>query len=241
MENSIRLMAFDLDGTLTQHKSPLGEENRAVLEALARKYRLLMVGAGACSRIFHQMNEFPIDIIGNYGMQFSQWDPAKKALVLRRDEHVEVDRAEAVRRADTLRDEFNLHDYAGETIEIHASGMLTFPILGTKAKIEDKLAYDPDRSRRKPMYARVCEIFHEYTVFIGGSSSFDIVPKPFCKSSALKRYMDEFGFAAGEVAYCGDDYGVGGNDHDVYESGVRFITIDNYLDFGKRMAESGLL
>ena len=91
MENRIRLMAFDLDGTLTQHKSPLGEENRAVLEALARKYRLLMVGAGACSRIFHQMNEFPLDIIGNYGMQFSQWDPAAKALVLRRDEHVAVD------------------------------------------------------------------------------------------------------------------------------------------------------
>ena len=43
-------LLFDLDGTLTQHKSPLGEENRAVLEALARKYRPLMVGAGAGSR-----------------------------------------------------------------------------------------------------------------------------------------------------------------------------------------------
>ena len=44
-----------------------------------------------------------------------------------------------------------------------------------------------------------------------------------------------------KVAYCGDDYGVGGNDHDVYESDVRFITIDNYLDFGKRMAENRML
>ena len=32
MRKEIKLVAFDLDGTLTQHNTPLGEENRAVLE-----------------------------------------------------------------------------------------------------------------------------------------------------------------------------------------------------------------
>ena len=34
----IKLIAFDLDGTLTQHKTKLEEKNRAVLEKLAKKY-----------------------------------------------------------------------------------------------------------------------------------------------------------------------------------------------------------
>ena len=33
----IKLFAFDLDGTLTQHKTPLSAENRAVLERLSDK------------------------------------------------------------------------------------------------------------------------------------------------------------------------------------------------------------
>lgn len=33
----IKLFAFDLDGTLTQHKTPLLAKNRAALEKLARK------------------------------------------------------------------------------------------------------------------------------------------------------------------------------------------------------------
>ena len=64
-----RLICFDLDGTLTQHKTPLGERNRAVLDRLGSKYKLLMVGAGNAPRIYNQMCRYPIDILGNYGMQ----------------------------------------------------------------------------------------------------------------------------------------------------------------------------
>ena len=65
-----KVIAFDLDGTLTQHRSPLGEKNRAVLDRLSAKYRLLMVGAGAGRRISRQMGGYPIDILGNYGMEY---------------------------------------------------------------------------------------------------------------------------------------------------------------------------
>ena len=68
----IKLVAFDLDGTLTQHKTKLSAEHRAVLDRLAERYKLVMAGAGQCRRIFNQMDEYPIDIIGNYGMQESK-------------------------------------------------------------------------------------------------------------------------------------------------------------------------
>ena len=47
-----KMIAFDMDGTITQHKCPLGEENKKVLDRLAQLYRLLIVGAGSGSRIF---------------------------------------------------------------------------------------------------------------------------------------------------------------------------------------------
>ena len=34
----VKLVAFDLDGTLTQHKTPLSPENRAVLDALGKRF-----------------------------------------------------------------------------------------------------------------------------------------------------------------------------------------------------------
>ena len=64
--DQMKLIAFDLDGTLTQHKEPLSEENRRVLDALAQRYRLVMVGAGQTQRIFRQLGCYPIDIIGRW-------------------------------------------------------------------------------------------------------------------------------------------------------------------------------
>ena len=69
----VKVFALDLDGTLTQHKTPLDPKNRAILEKLLKKYRVLMVGAGGCMRIFNQLEGLPVDVIGNYGMQYARY------------------------------------------------------------------------------------------------------------------------------------------------------------------------
>ena len=92
-KENIRIVAFDLDGTLTQHKTHLEPFNRAVLDELARRYRLLMVGAGSCRRIFEQMDRYPIDIIGNYGMQYAVYDAASRDLRMEENHAVPIDRA----------------------------------------------------------------------------------------------------------------------------------------------------
>ena len=226
--DEIKLIAFDLDGTLTQHKTPLSEQNREVLDRLGRKYRLLMVGAGQCIRIFRQMGEYPIDIIGNYGMQLSQFDRESGKLVTVYDEHLPCDRESVEKRITALREQFGYTDFAGESVEYHVTGNVTFPLLGTAAKPEDKLAFDPDRAKRRIMYPEVKKAFPDYMVFIGGSSSFDFAPVPYDKYYALDRYCKRFGLSHEEVVYVGDDYGTGGNDEAVYRSDFRFICVDDY-------------
>lgn len=231
MYENIKVIAMDLDGTLTQHKTPLSQIQRDTLTKLSRKYKLLMVGAGQVMRIFNQLEQFPIDIIGNYGLQYGVYNPKTKGIDIMRDEVLPCDVAKVTNTINAMRKKYGFTEYAGETVELHPSGCVTFPILGTKAKQEDKLAFDPDRAKRRKIYDEIVEAFSDYCVFVGGSSSFDMVPKPYNKYYALDLYCKEHGLTHDNVVYIGDDYGLGGNDESVYKSDFPYITIDNYLDF----------
>ena len=235
MYKNVKVIAMDLDGTLTQHKTPLSPEQRAVLTELSKKYKLLMVGAGQVMRIFNQLEGFPIDIIGNYGMQCGVYDPDTKSMNIVRNVSVESNREEISEKVNALREKHGFTEYAGDSVEFHPSGCVTFAVLGTKAKQEDKLSFDPDRVKRRKIYNEVVDTFKDYCVFVGGSSSFDMAPKPYDKYYALDIYCKENGLSHDEVVYIGDDYGLGGNDESVYKSDFHYITIDNYLDFPKKV------
>ena len=227
----IKLVAFDLDGTLTQHRTPLSEENKKILDRLSEKYKLVMVGAGKCDRIFNQMNGYPIDVIGNYGLQYAEYDKVTGKLLLVKDEVFPCDKESVSARVEMLREKYGFTEYRGDSVEYHSSGCVTFPILGTRAIQEEKLAFDPDRSRRRKIYDEVRETFSEYMVFVGGSSSFDMAPKPYNKYYALDLYCRENGLSHENVVYIGDDYGLGGNDESVYKSDIPYLTIDDYRTF----------
>ncbi len=231
MYSKIKVIAMDLDGTLTQHKTTLSKEHREILTALSKKYKLLMVGAGQVIRIFNQLEQFPIDIIGNYGMQYGVYNPKTKSIDIIKDEIMPCDKEKVTKAINEMREKYGFTKYRGETVEFHPSGCVTFPILGTKAIQEDKLAFDPDRTKRRKVYDEVVEAFGNYCVFVGGSSSFDMAPKPFNKYYALDLYCKENNISHDEVVYIGDDYGLGGNDESVYKSDFNYLTIDNYLDF----------
>ena len=190
-----------------------------------------MVGAGQVMRIFNQMNRFPIDIVGNYGLQYATYNGETKSMDVKRDEHFDIKREEIEDKVNFLRNKYGFTSYRGDNVEFHASGCVTFPILGTKAIQEEKLAFDPTREKRRAIYDEVSSMFGDYNVFVGGSSSFDMSPKPYNKYYALDLYCRENGLSHDEVVFIGDDYGQGGNDESVYKSDFNYLTIDDYNDF----------
>lgn len=233
--SDVKVVAFDLDGTLTQHKEQLTPQNKAVLERLSKRYKLVMVGAGQVMRIFNQLGQFPIDVIGNYGLQYAKYNAQTKTLDIVRDEVLPCDRESVDKRVTMIREKYGYTQFSGDNVEFHKSGCVTIPLLGTKAKQEDKLAFDPTREKRRAFYKDVCEIFSEYTVFVGGSSSFDMCPSPYDKYYALDLYCKELGLRHDQAVFVGDDYGMGGNDSSVYNSDFNFFTIDDYRTFPKVM------
>jgi hydroxymethylpyrimidine pyrophosphatase-like HAD family hydrolase len=190
-----------------------------------------MVGAGQVMRIFNQMESYPIDIIGNYGLQYGKYNPETKSIDIIRDLTFPCDREAAERKITALRERHGFTEFRGNNVEFHPSGCVTFPILGTAAIQEDKLSFDPDRKKRRAFYHEVIEAFSDYVVFVGGSSSFDMAPKPYNKYYALDLYCKENGLSHDEVVFIGDDYETGGNDNAVFESDFPYLTIDDYRTF----------
>ena len=194
-----------------------------------------MVGAGTSMRIFNQMDGYPIDIIGNYGLQYAEYDCESKNLIIKQDLKFSCDRESVEKRVTKLRNKYGFTEFSGKNVEFHESGCVTFPILGTKANLSDKLAFDPDRKKRRAILEDVKKVFSDYVVFVGGSSSFDMAPFGFDKATALDRYCKEKGYAHEEIVYVGDDYGLGGNDEAVFLSDFNFIKIDDYLDLEEKL------
>lgn len=229
-----KLIAFDLDGTLTQHRSKLEQFNKDVLDKLSARYKLIMVGAGGCERIYRQMNEYPVDIIGFYGMQESVIDKGEFKIV--RSEFYSVDRDYFVAAMNKIREKYGYTHYVGDNVVFHDTGAVTLPLLGGEADIRDKVAFDPDRTKRAVMYDYVCSLFEDFNVFIGGSSSFDIVKKQFNKYNALTRYMNEHGLTKDDVMFVGDDFGTGGNDAHIKDGGLNYTVVDSYKNLKNRVA-----
>lgn len=235
MKTDIKVIAMDLDGTLTQHKTPLCSKHAEILVKISKKYKLLMVGAGQVMRIFNQLEHFPIDIIGNYGMQYGVYNSNTKSINILRDIVLPCNKEIITDKVNSMRVKYGFTEFSGDSVEFHPSGCVTFPILGTKAKQEDKLAFDPNRVKRRKIFKDIENTFNDYYVFVGGSSSFDMAPKPYDKYYALDLYCKENSLEHKNVVYIGDDYGIGGNDESVYQSDFNYITIDNYLDFPKKV------
>lgn len=230
---------MDLDGTLTQHKSRLEEKNAALLAELRKNYALVMVGAGACKRIYDQMNGFPIDIIGNYGMQFSTVKNGE--FTLERSDFYVADREFFERTITDLRAKTGYTSFVGDNVEFHPSGAVTFPLLGTKADLKDKLAFDPKGEKRSAIYDVVSAAFSDYNCFIGGSSSFDIVSKKYDKYVALMGYADEKGIKKEEILFLGDDFKKGGNDEQVMLGGVDCINVRDYTRLTEQLKENNII
>lgn len=223
---SKRLIVFDLDGTLTEPRSPMGAASRAVLDALSKRYEIIMAGGGNCRRIYGQMGDYPITILGNYGMEESRIVDGEFKIV--REETSPVDRKFFEENTSAMRKKYGYTEFKGDSNEYHQSGMVTFALLGTKADHADKMAFDPDKKKRREMFPEMCGIFKDYSVFIGGTNSFDITPKQYNKYDAVMRYAAEHGYEKGEILFVGDDFDDGGNDSQIRLGGMDYVRIYDY-------------
>ena len=221
-----KLLCFDLDATLTEHRMPLEPAARELMTELCKRYDVVMMAAGNCPRVYHQMGDFPVPIVGNYGMQESAIVDGEFRII--REDTAPADTAFIEKWCDYFRKKYGYTSYSGNSVEYHASGMVTFGLMGTAPDKYEKLKFDPDKAKRRAMYPEVLEVFKDYAVYIGGSTSFDLTPAQYNKFDAALRYAHEHGYCLDDCLFVGDDLDDGGGDSHIRLYGMDYIRIWDY-------------
>lgn len=179
------------------------------------------------------MNCYPIPILGNYGMEESEVVNGEFKII--REEKAKINKRAFTRKCMKLRKKYGYMDWKGEPLEFHESGMVTFGLLGTKADKADKLAFDPDKMKRRAMLPEVSKVFSNSNVIIGGTTSFDITPKKYNKYRAVMRYATEHGFTKDQILFVGDDLDDGGNDSHIRIGGIDYVRIYDFTTLPEKL------
>ena len=115
----------------------------------------------------------------------------------------------------------------GDIIENRGS-QVTFSALGQSAPVAEKVAWDPDGSKKRALWEYVSPRLPDLEVRGGGSTSIDITRKGIDKAYGIDKLLAATGFAKDELLFIGDRLDVTGNDYPVYEHGVLSLAIHDW-------------
>lgn len=227
---SVRAIAFDLDGTLAESKQALSPAMAEVLIKLARNMPVAVLSGGSWRQFIAQfLSGFPpgtdfsnIYLFPDSAAQcFSYEGGAWKALY---DEQMSSEERamiiSSIKQALTQSNFPNPPQVWGEQIEDRGAE-ITFSALGQEAPPEEKKGWDPDRSKRMPLYQLLVQRLPEYTVALNSSTSIDITRKGMTKARGLRKFGELTSIPISDMIYVGDTLEEGGNDYVVIETGVR--------------------
>ncbi len=229
-----KLIAFDVDGTLSQSRSPIDAEMADLLKKLLEKKQVAIITGGAFADIKRQV----LDIIGENeprnknltllptnGGGLWIFDGAWKEischhLLPEEKEKITKSICEVVGYDECA----NKNDGLGEKIQDRKSE-ITYSALGEHAKVAEKQAWDPDFKKRNFLQAELMKKLPEFEVKIGGTTSIDITPKGMDKAFAISKLMNHFNFSKEDILFFGDAVYENGNDYPVFLMGVDTVKV----------------
>ena len=233
-----KLVAFDLDDTLSPSKSPLPDPMReALLRLLARRPVAIISGGQFGQFLTQVINQLPesallddLHLMPTNGTRYVSHADGAWTEVYAYDLSA-ANRAacavalEAEARALGLWEERTW----GPHIEDRGS-QVTFSALGQDAPVAAKKAWDPDGSKRELLRARVQVRLPDLDVHSGGSTSIDITKRGIDKAYGIRNLMERLHLEASDILFVGDRLQPGGNDYPVIAVGVRTHAVESWED-----------
>ena len=236
-----QLLAFDLDGTLAESKSPIGVPTAGLLAALLEHYDVCVISGGSLAQIRTQVVELlPIDrrrlgrihLLPTSGSRCYRFDDATSAWVVRFSEDLtDADKRRIVDVVTAVAKDLGLWEPhpTGEILE-DRGGQITFSALGQEAPTALKYAWDPDGAKRERLRSRLAPLLADFAVRTGGTTSIDVTRQGVDKASGIGKLATYLGLAAADILFFGDQLQAGGNDNPVRSLGVDCISVRDAQD-----------
>lgn len=235
--NNIKLVAFDLDGTLARSKTPIEESMANALKNLLKISDVAIVTGGRLEQIIEQVvDKLPIDsrieglhLMPTCGGAYYKFSGAlEKVYKIEIEPHV---RESICRELELEAKALNLWEYNsfGDIIEDRVT-QITYSALGQKAPIDLKESWDPDNKKKEILREAIAMKFPEYSVRCGGTTSLDVTVKGIDKAYAIKRLLTLNELKSDEVLYIGDRFDDKGNDYPVLNTNVLIRVVKSWDD-----------
>jgi len=242
-----KIIAFDIDGTLTASKTLITESMANLIKELVKKRMVIAIAGGSFKQMETQFlppflhDDSMMPFIHNFtflptsGSQRYEYSETKKEWVLVDKESLPGKvKEKAIKLLQEVIDNpiYGIPPNPIGNIIEDRDTQITFTPNGQQAPVEIKLQFDPDRKKREKIKAFLEPKLPEVSILINGTSSIDILSKGFNKAVGLMRFLDKAGFKKSDVIFVGDGLFPGGNDYSVYEAGFDTIAVKNPEETG---------
>lgn len=227
-----KLIAFDLDGTLAQSKSPLDAEMSELLTSLLGIVKVAVISGGAwpqfekqvLARLPHQAQLENLSILPTCGTKFYQFVTTWKPIYSE-----DFDATQKAQITSALKQAVDSTDKRvakiwGEQIEDRGS-QIAFSGLGQQAPLEEKAKWDPEFLKRKKIKAVLGELIPDFAVNLGGTTSIDVTKPGIDKAYGIRKLRDTLDIAISDMIFVGDAIFPGGNDYPAKQAGALSICV----------------
>jgi HAD superfamily hydrolase (TIGR01484 family) len=243
-----KLIAFDLDGTLADSKSPAEDRMTELLARLLDKFEVCVISGGKFGQFEKQllgnMEATPsqlehLHIMPTCGTRYYQYDAGKdKWREVYAENFTEDQKKKIIAALNKGFDDLDMREKKiyGETIEDRGS-QVTFSVLGQdivdalgKEGVRQKEAWDPDNSKKNKLRDYIQPLIPEFEVRVGGVTSIDVTKKGIDKAYGMKKLMEMLEIGKEDILFIGDRLQEGGNDYPVKAFGIDSIEISKWQE-----------
>jgi HAD superfamily hydrolase (TIGR01484 family) len=236
-----KIIAFDLDGTLTVSKSPITIEMANLVRDLL-KHKIVVIISGGSFKLVSEKQFLPkfivddsllpfvdnLKIITTSGTQRYEYDKSISNWVqvdkVGMDESVK-DKVKKIFKEIIDDPKYGIpKNPIGDIVEDRET-QITLTPNGQLAPVELKMKFDPTREKRENIVAVVAPQVPELDFLINGISSIDVVSKGCNKGFGLLRMLKSLNLTKDDMLFVGDAIFPGGNDYSAKEVGIETISV----------------
>jgi len=239
-----KLIVFDLDGTLSESKTPIDKEMATLLKKLLDIIKVAIISGGDWPQFQGQViDKLPKDahfknlsILPACGTKFYAYKTKWKKRYS--EDFTKEEKGEILKslKEAVAKSGLTFEKIWGEQLEDRES-QITFSALGQQAPLDAKSLWDPDFAKRKKIKAILDDLIPAFSVRLGGTTSIDITKPGIDKAYGIQKLHELLHVAMKEIIFIGDAIFPGGNDYPAVKTGVNCIHIANPTET-KRVIEA---
>lgn len=241
-----KLIAFDLDRTLTASKAVADDRIVGLLSDLLDKFQVCVISGGDFHKFEKQLlSNLKIDagklerlhLMPTCGTRYYVYEPANQNW--RRVYAEDFTPAQKQTITAALNKGFDDLGYRenkvyGACVE-DRGGQITFSALGQdiveslgEEGVRLKEAWDPDNKKKLELRDYVAGLIPEFEVRVGGATSIDVTKPGIDKAYGMEKLIKLLGINKKDILFVGDRLQPGGNDYPVKTMGVDSLEVADW-------------